>query len=99
MRRTLTICTIVLAISICSASASIGSASANHWPIVNVKTDLDRIGIYKANAEGSGKTDDTQAIQSAIDYVKANGGGCVYVPEGVYQTFYLMAPPKNSWVK
>ena len=74
----LTICTVVLAISV-------GSASANNWPIVNVKTDLDLIGICKVNAKGNGKTDDTQAIQSAIDYVKANGGGCVYIPAGVYQ--------------
>ncbi len=59
-------------------------AFAENWPIVNVKTDLARKGIYKTNARGDAKTDDTLALQAAIDYVRANGGGFVYVPKGVY---------------
>ncbi len=60
-------------------------ATAENWPIINVKTDLHQKGIYKTNAKGDAKSDDTQAIQSAIDYVKANGGGYVYLPKGVYR--------------
>lgn len=36
------------------------------------------------NAVGDGKTDDTAAIQSAIDAAGGNGGGVVYFPAGVY---------------
>ena len=61
------------------------SAFAESWPIVNVKTDLAQKGIYKTNARGDAKTDDTLALQAAIDYVKANGGGYVYLPAGVYE--------------
>ncbi len=37
-------------------------------------------------AVGDGSTDDTSAIQSAIDYVanQTNGGGFVYIPSGLY---------------
>lgn len=35
-------------------------------------------------AMGDGETDDTVAIQSAIDYVYANGGGTIYFPNGIY---------------
>lgn len=36
------------------------------------------------NAKGDGVTNDTSAIQAAIDFVYANGGGLVYVPAGIY---------------
>jgi polygalacturonase len=35
-------------------------------------------------AVGNGKTDDTKAIQSALDAVAAAGGGIVFVPTGIY---------------
>lgn len=35
-------------------------------------------------ATGDGTTDDTAAIQAAIDFVSALGGGIVYLPEGTY---------------
>jgi len=35
-------------------------------------------------AKGDGTTDDTAAIQAAIDYVLAQGGGTVYFPAGDY---------------
>ena len=35
-------------------------------------------------AKGDGKSDDTQAIQKAIDKVASQGGGKVFVPDGVY---------------
>lgn len=37
-------------------------------------------------AKGDGTTDDTQAIQSAVDFVVSKGGGKVFVPAGKYRT-------------
>lgn len=37
-------------------------------------------------AKGDGIIDDTTAIQSAIDYANANGGGIVLLPKGSYKT-------------
>ncbi len=36
-------------------------------------------------AKGDGITDDTAAIQAAIDAVKAAGGGIVFLPKGIYK--------------
>lgn len=41
-------------------------------------------------AIGDGTQDDTEAIQGCIDYARAIGGGCVYVPNGVYLTQSLV---------
>jgi len=53
--------------------------------VVDVKSDLVRLGVHQANAVGNGQTEDTQAIQAAIDYVAKNGGGTVVVPAGTYR--------------
>lgn len=56
---------------------------------LDVKVDIPRIDIKRVSvkdfgAMGDGLTDDTSAIQSAIDYVSAYGGGVVDVPIGIY---------------
>ncbi|MBO1531415.1 right-handed parallel beta-helix repeat-containing protein [Psychrobacter sp. F1192] len=38
----------------------------------------------KYGAKGNGSTDDTAAIQKAINFVSNNGGGTVYIPDGNY---------------
>lgn len=48
-----------------------------NWTYIkNVKTDFA--------AKGDGSTDDSQAIQNAIDNVSTNGGGIVFFPAGTY---------------
>ena len=42
------------------------------------------VSIADFGAVGNGLADDTNAIQSAIDYVSDNGGGVVEFPVGVY---------------
>lgn len=46
--------------------------------IVNVKDP-------QFGAKGDGVTDDTSAVQAAINYLSANGGGTVWVPPGTYK--------------
>lgn len=50
-------------------------ASSLRQPVLNVK---------KTGAVGDGVTDDTKAIQKAIDSLSALGGGTVKVPAGIY---------------
>lgn len=51
--------------------------SSGGLPVFNVKTDY--------SAAGDGTTDDTAAIQSAIDAANTAGGGIVYFPKGDYK--------------
>jgi len=43
------------------------------------------VNVKWVGAKGNGATDDTTAIQSAIDYVASNGGGVVFFPQGEYK--------------
>jgi len=54
--------------------------------VTKLKNYKERVGVNVKDfgAKGDGVTDDWKAIQDALDYVKANGGGRVYVPNGKY---------------
>ena len=50
-------------------------------------------------ARGDGITDDTGAIQAALDSVGKNGGGVVFVPTGNYRVgAHLTVPPETALV-
>jgi len=51
------------------------------------------VSVSDFGAAGDGVSDDTQAIQSAIDYVSLSGGGIVHIPVGVYNvgTLYILS--------
>ena len=54
-----------------------------------VFVDIDDIGTMEVSvrdfgAVGNGTTDDTYAIQSALDFVEQNGGGVVLIPVGTF---------------
>lgn len=51
----------------------------NIIPVTNRIVNVKNLG-----ATGNGITDDTMAIQTALNQVKSAGGGIVYVPEGNY---------------
>jgi hypothetical protein len=55
------------------------SASANVLSVYNVKDSA-----YSGGATGNGTTDDTPAIQAAINACGTNGGGTVFFPPGTY---------------
>src|SRR5664279_6080563 len=44
------------------------------------------LNVLDFGAKGNGVTNDTAAIQKALDACGENGGGTVLVPEGVYLT-------------
>ena len=47
------------------------------------------VDVRKFGAKGDGKTIDTPAINKAIDYAAARGGGTVYFPPGTYACFTI----------
>ena len=47
------------------------------------------------DAKGDGATDDTDAIQRALDYEGNNGGGIVYLPSGTYNVEGNLVVPAN----
>ncbi len=63
------------------------------WPakIFDVKKDFA--------AKGDDVTDDTQAIQNALDAARANGGGTVYLPWGIYRLSRSIVIPPHTTLK
>ena len=71
--------------------------SDNNSNIENIKNKLENLNIVNVKdygAIGDGQTDDTQAIQNAIDSIP--NGGIVYIPTGVYN--YTQLRIKNDGV-
>lgn len=62
-----------------------GTGTAEYSRFVQDKL-RETYSVKDFGAVGDGTTDDTAAIQAAIDYVTAVGGGTVFVPEGEYLT-------------
>jgi parallel beta-helix repeat protein len=62
----------------------------------NVQLKLqESVSVKDFGAVGDGVTDDTAAIQAAIDAVSANGGGKVFLPEATYATTTAIKPKSN----
>lgn len=52
----------------------------------------NEINACDAGAKGDGRTDDTAAIQNAVNDLYARGGGVLYLPEGIYNLTWLEMP-------
>jgi len=62
----------------------------------NVEAKLsETVSVRDFGAVGDGVTDDTAAIQAAIDAVDLTGGGAVYVPNGIYIISNSFNVPSN----
>ena len=57
------------------------------------------ISVTQFDADPTGITDSTEAIQSAINRVKARGGGVVYLPPGTYKTSSVLTLASGTGVK
>ncbi len=69
------------------ALAVLGFVAGSVLAVAGAGPQVDGIKLVDVRTHGAlgdGKTDDTQAIQTAIDAVRQAGGGVVYVPEGTY---------------
>lgn len=69
--------------------ATAGQVSYNQGDVGAVNTTVkaklqERVSVKDFGATGDGVTDDTTAIQAAIDAMIAIGGGSVYFPDGEY---------------
>lgn len=56
---------------------------------------LYNVRLAPYNAQGDGTTDDTAAIQQALDEAGASGGGTVYLPPGIYFVETHLNVPAN----
>lgn len=64
--------------------------TSHEYRIVTLEGDNPRfINVKTYDAAGDGSTDDTTAIQNALDAAADAGGGTVYIPPGTYMTSQL----------
>jgi len=64
----------------------------NFYSALNLKSAMEILNVKGFGAKGDGVTDDTEAIQNAIDTVAAAGGGIVWLPEGHYKISGTLHP-------
>lgn len=64
-----------------SHAGKIQSNDGAWWELLPVN---GAVSVLQFGAVRNGTTDDQAAIQAAIDFVEAKGGGVVFVPDGVY---------------
>jgi len=79
----------------------VGFSQASTYPQGSVGLSLKGVVSVKDapyNAKGDGTTDDTTAIQAAINAVVASGGGEVYFPRGTYKITTALVMDTGSYL-
>lgn len=64
--------------------AASGTYDGSSAVTINIPSGFSCVNVKDHGAKGDGSTDDTAAIQSAIDYAAAAGRRAVYFPAGIY---------------
>lgn len=64
--------------------ASSGTYDGSSAVTINIPSGFSCVNVKDHGAKGDGSTDDTAAIQAAIDYAAAAGRRAVYFPAGTY---------------
>ena len=67
-----------------STESIISDSDANIYTSKPASSLVVDVTDARYGAKGNGRTDDTAAIQDAINFVSKSGGGTVYIPEGDY---------------
>ncbi|MBV9470638.1 MAG: hypothetical protein JOZ57_15475, partial [Abitibacteriaceae bacterium] len=65
-----------------AGASSVGAAPLNSLPTTDFGEKYD---VRRFGAQGDGKTDDTRAVQTAIDAALKAGGGHIHFPAGQYR--------------
>jgi polygalacturonase len=68
--------TVIALLAVLQTGASAGDL------VINAHHDLTRLDLHEANARADGATDDSPAIQAAIDHAAEAGRGTVFLPPG-----------------
>ena len=55
--------------------------------------------VKSFGAKGDGATDDTTAIQAALDHLDSIGGGALYFPEGRYAVSSYLSVPSHTTIR
>lgn len=66
-------------------SNTLSSANCGTSPVADSRTRNVLYNVTNYGATGDGSANDTVAVQNAINAAKADGGGTVWFPQGVYQ--------------
>ena len=75
------------------------------FPVITTETHMpSRLVLYLAtaapyNAKGDGVTDNTTAIQNALNQAATDGGGIVFLPPGKYKVLGNLTVPANVELK
>jgi hypothetical protein len=75
---------------------------ANNATIEDIQTKINNVNVVNVKdygAKGDGTTDDSTAIQNALDYVSNHGGGLVLVPDGDYYVCNTITIPSQVTLK
>ena len=84
---------IILAIACIAALVSCGTPKR----VLERAADMGQINVKMFGAKGDGVTDDTEAIQRAIDFLDARGGGKLYFPYTKHG--YLLSSPAKEYTE